>query len=68
MAKGKYCEYYWTTKKVKEGWVWTIRSEWRKGAEILQSSTDNELAEDKYCDTETEARSDVYHAIQDYYS
>lgn len=65
--KGKYCDYYWSVKKEKEGYAWYIRSSVTKGAEVLQSSKDNDDPEDRYFDNETAARSDAYDAIQDYY-
>lgn len=68
MAKGKYCDYYWSVKKTAKGWIWEIRSDWKKGAEVLQSSLDNEDEDDKHFKTEGAARCDVYEAIQDYYS
>jgi len=65
--KGKYCDYYWSTKKTARGWIWEIRSDWHKDAEVIQSSLENEDPEDQYLESETAARTDVHHAIQDYY-
>lgn len=67
-SKGKYCDYYWSVKKTKGGFVWTIKSDWRKGAEMLQSSLLNNEPGFEFFDTYTAARSDVYEAIQDYYN
>lgn len=67
MPRGKYCDYYWSTKKEKSGkWIWEIQAEYN--GEVVQSSLDNEDEDDKFLDTETAARSDAYHAIQDHYT
>lgn len=66
--KGKYCEYYWSVRKTKKGFVWHIRIDWRKGAEVLQSSLDEEDESDKYSKTARVARSEAYDRIRDYYS
>lgn len=61
----KYADYYYTTKKEKEGYVWKILN---KEGEVLESSLDNEDKDDQYLETETAARMDAIHAIQDHYS
>lgn len=66
--RGKYCEYYWSVRKEEKGFVWEIRSDWRKGAEVLQSSKDNDDDDDKYFETAQTAMQDAYEAIQEYYS
>lgn len=66
--KGKYCDYYWSVKKEKEGYIWHIRSSHEKGAEVIQSSTDEDWIGENYYETDREARADAKEAIRDYYS
>lgn len=66
--KGKYCDYYWSVKKEQKGYVWYIRGSHVKGAEILESSKDNDDEDDKYFETDRKAKNNVYEAIQEYYS
>lgn len=60
----KYCDYYYSIRKTKDGYVWTI---WNKEGEKMQSSLDNEDKEDQYLETDIAAKSDAIDAIQDYY-
>lgn len=60
----KYCDYYYTTRKLKLGYVWHIRN---LNGEILQSSLDDEDTEEYY-PNKLAAELDAKDAIQDYYT
>jgi hypothetical protein len=59
MAK-KYKEYYYTTRKMDEGYVWRIRN---KDGEILQCSQEPE----EFFSTRSEAESSAQEHIDDYW-
>lgn len=65
--KGKYCDYYWSVKKESEGYVWYIRTSYKRDAEVVECSKENNNPEDRFYDTPGDAASDARHAIQDYY-
>lgn len=66
--KRKYADYYYSVKKHDAGYVWSIYSSYEKGSEVLESSLQNQDEDDKYLPTETAARTDAIHAIQDHYN
>jgi hypothetical protein len=59
----KYCDYYFTTKKMGLGYAWFIRNE--KG-EVLESSLDEEVGE-CYYENKKVAEQEAREAIQDHY-
>jgi hypothetical protein len=65
MSIQKYCDYYFTTKKTNKGYTWNILNEKR---EVLQTSLDNQNAEDQHFETKGDAEQDCREAIQDHYS
>lgn len=66
--KRKYADYYYSVKKTDKGYTWSIYSKYEKGSEVLESSLQNKDKDDQYLETETAARTDAIHAIQDHYS
>lgn len=64
MSMKKYCDFLFTTKKEKDGYVWKILNDKR---EVLQSSLDNEDPEDRYFENKIQAELDCREAIQEYY-
>jgi len=65
--KRKYADMYYSVKKTDSGWIWNLYFEFKKGSEVAQSSLSADDDEDKYYDTDTAARTDAIHAIQDHY-
>lgn len=54
----KYKEYYYTTKKMVDGYIWRIRN---KGGEILEASEESFI-------TKREAELDAQEHIDEYWS
>jgi len=64
--KRKYADMYYSVKKEEKGWTWAIYGEYLS-KEPMQTSLQAEDEDDRYLDTETAARTDAIHAIQDHY-
>jgi hypothetical protein len=65
--KRKYAEMYYSVHNTDKGWVWKIYFNYSDKKPAV-TSLENEDEDDKYCLSETAARMDAIHAIQDHYN
>jgi hypothetical protein len=67
--KRKYADMYYSVKKEEKGWTWSIYFNYKDKEPAASSFDDNGVfSDDKYSETETGARMEAIHAIQDHYS
>lgn len=65
--KGKYCDFYWSIKKTDKGYIWAIRGDWKKDAEVLQTSIESEDEDERYFKTSRDAMYNAKETIRDNY-
>lgn len=65
--KRKYADMYYSVKKTDKGWTWSIYFNFYD-KKPSQTSLENDDEDDRYLPSETGARMDAIHAIQDHYS
>lgn len=65
--KRKYADMYYSVKKTDRGWTWSLFFNY-KDKKPSQSSLEFDDDDDKYSESETGARMDAIHAIQDHYT